>query len=210
MRRFLAVALLFVACHHHESPTAPEFPLPLGALGDATLTGWVKSAEGQRVAGVRLKAYKTASDIEYGGQTDTDGQYLIGDMWHGDYTIVVYLPNDPNPFTSLRVTVLRGDNFRQIVLPDATLPTPGCTYVSGHVTDAVSGAPVASAQITFFEHVTSSAADGSYVIELGCPPNVDAAARYVMRVEHPSYSTAIITTGIPDRSWLMDVQMHPR
>jgi hypothetical protein len=210
MRRFIAIAVLFAACHRHESPTAPELPLPLGALGDSTLTGQVKSAEGQTVASVRLKAYKAASDIEYGGLTDANGQYFIGDMWHGDYTIVVYLPNDPNPFTSLRMTVQRGDNYKLILLPHGTLPAPGCTYVSGHVTDAISGAPVQSAQIAFFEHVTSSAADGSYVIDLGCPPNADPTARYVLRVEHPSYSTSIIDSGIPDRSWLMDVHMQPR
>ncbi|HSP14596.1 MAG TPA: carboxypeptidase-like regulatory domain-containing protein [Thermoanaerobaculia bacterium] len=199
-RCLIGVVLLIGACRRHESPTEPTLPNPMGALGDSTFSGRVLSAEGPPVENAHLVVHR--DNIRYEASTDANGSFRIGDMGHGLYAVDVYVAIDPKPFATTIVDLKRGDNVRTIVLPKGTLPTPGCGYVSGYVTEEWTDVPIPGAQISFFGMTKASSSDGFFLFELGCPPNSDPQTSDTIRVEHPlyiAYSSRIQIRPVPIR-----------
>jgi carboxypeptidase family protein len=185
VRRLIFVVMLFVACRHHESPTEWTPGNIMGSMGDASLFGKVLSAEGRPVEGASVVIHR--DNLRYGGRTDASGDFKILDIWHGLYTLDVYVATQAAPYMTIVIEVKRLDNlYKTLVLPRGTLPSPGCGYLSGYVTEQWKDTPIAGAQVSFSGMTRTTSEDGFYLFELGCPP-AGAGETRTLRFEHPSY-----------------------
>ena len=61
--------------------------LPLHAISQHTITGSVKSSEGQTLTGVKI----TLKDTYHGAYTDTKGEFSISNVSKGNYELIVTL-----------------------------------------------------------------------------------------------------------------------
>ncbi len=117
MRRFIVIALVAIACHR-SAPTEPSPCRPImGALADSWVTGRVRDANGEGVAGVRVRLVSTTDSTDaHSAWTTAQGDFYAADIWHGTYTYTVTLPNQQQPVLTDRTTLQCGANTLMIWL----------------------------------------------------------------------------------------------
>jgi carboxypeptidase family protein len=200
--------MLLFACRHHESPTEWTPGNIMGSMGDASLIGQVLSAEGRPVEGASVVIHR--DNLRYGGRTDASGNFRILDIWHGLYTLDVYVATQAESFMTIVIEVKRFDNlYKRLVLPPGTLPSPGCGYLSGYVTEQWKDTPIAGAEVSFSGMTRTTSEDGFYLFELGCPPAAVGETRAV-HFEHSSYIPLNFEVKIQPAPMRVDAQLQHR
>ena len=152
-----------------QSTNPSAFATPCVAAGQLTNAATGKGTPGS------LFAWHRDTMVElFRGRTDGDGRFRFDRLPAGDYWCVVEPDEARSPPEWLERTLAPGDTWTIDVALD-----PG-VELSGTVTDAITGKPIAGARIgegwTLVKGVTS-AADGRYVMrgygEAGQPQKID-------------------------------------
>ena len=171
----LLLALALASCRSPSSPTATSGPFTIrGALTDF--------ATARPTAGARLAFSREDGSSAGDVMTDAAGRYTLG------------LNGDGTP---MRLSVaVEGTRTGDVVIGDANWrgdlmrDTVGCVSRYGLVVDAGTGQGVAGAQVTVGGTSMTSAADGWYRIDLGCPPGgIIGFNTSFAEVTHPRYAT---------------------
>lgn len=171
----LLLTLALASCRSPSSPTATSGPFTIrGMVTDFTTAG--------PTAGARLAFSREDGSAAGDVTTDVTGRYALG------------LSGDGSPLrlsvvvegTRTGDVVVGGANWRGDLLHDAA----GCVSRYGLVVDARTGQGVAGAVVTVGGTSMTSAADGWYRIDLGCPPGgIIGFNTSFAEVTHPGYAT---------------------
>lgn len=194
----VALTLLLLACD--KSPTEPKFP-------DAVLTGTVTYIEsGAPVVNARVTALlsQVRGRAEGEARTDAQGRYSLTGIPGGQYSVSVFAPGADRASFIDQYDLGPGPN-----VVNFRLSAEGCVTMSGRVVDIVSHAGVSGATITFFGQRAVSAAGGSYVLHLGCPPRPTSVSETIT-VEHPDYQRREYLISVPAYSTTSDIVLQPR
>ena len=189
------VLLALSACN--GSPTEPQFP-------HGTLAGTVVFGEsGQPAGGARVIATMIAGTSTGEGLTDALGRYSLS-IPGGSYNVRVNAPGATTAALIVLIDIVPGPNAANF-----RISANGCAIVTGRVLDGVTRAPISGAAITFFGQRTVTAADGSYQMNLGCPPRPATVSETIV-VDHPAYQRREYLVGVPTYSTTWDIYMQPR
>jgi hypothetical protein len=158
-----------------ENRTGVNFTLELGGAVTGAVT---RALDGSPLEGVWVQLYDGASFVK-SERVEVDGRYHVGGLATGTYfarTAQSPLPNelydgvpcDPTcvPSTGTPIEVVEGSTTSGIDFALGPDNPPG--LLSGTVTDATTGLPLAGVPVTLHDHlgrplaVTSSLADGGY------------------------------------------------
>jgi hypothetical protein len=194
----LALLLVFAACK--GSPTEPKF-------SDAILTGTVTFLEtGAPVADARVTAYLVQIKGYANAETRTDaaGRYFLTGFPGGQYSVAVYAPGADRAAWIDQYDLGPGTNTVNV-----QISASGCVTMSGRVYDVVTRAGISGAAITFLGQHVVSGADGSYALNLGCPPH-PAGPSETITLEHPNYQRREYLISVPTFSTTSDIMMQPR
>lgn len=193
----LAVLLVLTACKQ-GSPTEPRFE------ANATLSGTVTRIEGGApVAAARVTAHMlvvkgTDSSVE--AFTDQSGHYSLSTIG-GTYVVSVFAPGATTP--SYVQTIVIG----LTPMADFQISIPGCVTMSGRVVDANTHAGISGATIDFVGKHVVTAAEGSFLIYVGCPVRVSSA---MITIDHPNYLRREYLTSVPTYSTTTEIVLQPR
>lgn len=143
---------------------------------------------GTPAAGVRVML--TASDSSATGEATSDaaGRYAVGLSGSGrPLTLAVWLDGSRVGDAVVSSASWRGDLFAN---------GAACVSRCGLVVDAAKGSGVSGAAVTVGGTTVTSAADGWYRIDLGCPPGgVLGFNTSFAEVTHPQYDTLTRVVG---------------
>jgi hypothetical protein len=197
--RFLLIPFaLFVilsACHG-GSPTEPKFP-------EATLTGNVTYLENGAPAGGAHVTVSMSGDTKAEAIADAQGRYSLHTIG-GSYVVSVFAPGSTHP-AFIRLLDLGPTTTMQ----DFQISSNGCAIMAGRVLDGGTRAPIAGASIAFFGLATVSGSDGSYSLNLGCPPQPAHVSETIV-VDHPGYQHREFLISVPTYSTTADIYLQPR
>ncbi|GAB4322369.1 MAG: hypothetical protein Kow0074_13860 [Candidatus Zixiibacteriota bacterium] len=173
------------------SPVVQDFVLK----ASTTVTGMVGLAGGDGVSGATIELVGPENRM---ATTNAQGFYSITDVVEGEYTGTASLPGFISDTKLISVADVP-------VVADFTL-VPG-TIVTGMVTDSMTGAPIAGAEITFdgaSDYVTVSAADGTF--NLGTIPQ----GVYAVTIEATNYETKVLSTvTLTATAYFLPVEIAP-
>jgi len=177
LRRVLcALALLSTAACGGSSPTSPTPTTPY--VGPSAVRGTVLDyTTSAPRSGGQLEFTSDAGASVAAATTDATGAYALTVPAVGSYIVRM---NDIYIGT-LQVT---GATFRGDFLVDSGT----CVARYGVLTDARTGRTVSGAAVGLPQASTTSAADGSYRIDLGCEPSLSFSTTFI-QVTHPAYQT---------------------
>lgn len=188
MRRHILLLVVLVAasiaCRRGESPTEPSTNPTTPLL--ATMTGRTLDPNGTAIGNVSLRLTSSATDaVFFTTVSGADAVFRFNGIPADTYVITFRPPGSTTDQGGGIVRLLAGSNAHDILVSSCRIPY-------GVVRDAATGAPIAGAKVTIFNHSTTTDANGRYSIDFGCA-FVDGGT-IVVSVEHPDYVTLLQTS----------------
>jgi hypothetical protein len=170
-----------------------QIDFQLVSLGTGGVRGTVTSVTGVTISGAQVIVRRTNGQSAGQGVTDVRGEYIVGGLAFGEYTVSVTASGYQTQTSSIQTSSalpLSTTNFQLIVTQEG--------IVNGQVIDQSTGAAVPFARIhvngVFVRH---GGTDGLFVLQL---PASSTGISYVVSVQHPDFQsspaqTLLLKTG---------------